>query len=80
MTPWMSNKSIEKYSEIVGEGVYVLEMGAGKSTVWLEQKGCLVEAYEDNEHWLKVVQDHLTTDRVNVHFVQNYESEIAKYP
>ena len=33
MTPWMSNKSIEKYSEIVGEGVYVLEMGAGKSTV-----------------------------------------------
>jgi len=80
MIPWMSGKSIEKYSSLVGDGIYVLELGAGHSTVWLEQTGCLVEAYEDNEHWFKVVNDHLMTDRVHVHFGGNYESEIFKYP
>ena len=80
MIPWMSNAAIEKYSSLVGDGIYVLELGAGHSTVWLAQKGCKVESYEHDKHWFKFVNDHLTSDQVNVHFVENYESEICKYP
>tara|TARA_R110002012_G_scaffold134072_1_gene287320 strand:- start:15845 stop:16378 length:534 start_codon:yes stop_codon:yes gene_type:complete len=78
--PFMCNAAINKYSKLVFKGAKILELGSGYSTSWLEDLGAIVESYEHNEDWIKIVNPMLKTDNVNVHYHVSYEEAISTYP
>ena len=77
--PWMNEQAIMKYEGLLFEGVRVLELGAGKSTLWLEERGAIVESYEHDYQWFTELSGLLKTDNVNLYYESDYVSRIADY-
>ena len=63
MRAWLNPNGLTHYESLVEqlvadrypESPRVLEYGSGNSTVWLERAGCIVDAIEHNEEWLRKV-------------------------
>jgi hypothetical protein len=78
--PFMCDAAINKYDSLLFKGANVLELGSGYSTLWLAERGVIVESYEHNEFWIGVVKAMLKNEQVTVHYHQSYEDAISTYP
>ena len=58
--PWMNLQAVRFYGRLLQPNTRVLELGAGKSTIWLGRHGLEVIAYEHDESWANEVNDWIT--------------------
>lgn len=55
--PWMNLQAVVFYTRLLEPNMRVLELGAGKSTIWLGGWGLEVISYEHDEAWGCEVKD-----------------------
>jgi len=59
-SPWMNLKAAVFYTRLLEPNIRILELGAGKSTIWLGMQGLEVIAYEHDEAWSNQLRDWIT--------------------
>ncbi|MDB4400366.1 hypothetical protein N9Z85_02520 [Akkermansiaceae bacterium] len=65
--PWVTFQALDFMEAYVKRNMTVFEWGSGGSTLWFQEKGCKVEAYEHHEAWYELVKSKLLNDN-KVHF------------
>lgn len=80
--PWIVPAAVGWLGRRMRPGWSVLELGSGRSTLWLSRRAGSVLSFEDNEDWLERARRLLKEERVaNVELrrlpVERFASEIA---
>lgn len=56
--PWLTDASIASIGQYISADMYILEFGAGGSTVWFSQR-CRVVTIEHDQKWLTAIAEHV---------------------
>ena len=80
--PWIVPAAVGWLGRRARRGWRVLELGSGRSTVWLARRTASVLCFEDNEFWLGRAQEMLVAaglENVELHHlpVETFSSEVA---
>lgn len=83
--PWIVPAAIGWLRRRIGRDWRVLELGAGRSTVWFARRAGSVLSFEDNGHWLKLArqrldQEGLANAELRELAVERFTSEVAALP
>jgi predicted O-methyltransferase YrrM len=62
--PWIVPAAVGWLGRRMRRNWRVLELGSGRSTVWLARRSESVLAFEDNEHWLERARGLLASDGI----------------
>ena len=65
--PWVTFQALDFIETYVQPNMKVFEWGSGGSTLWFQEKGCKVNAYEHHEEWYELVKSKLSNDN-KVHY------------
>lgn len=53
--PWIAMDAIEFLDGFIKKGMEVFEYGAGGSTVYFHEKGCVVSSVENDQEWVNIL-------------------------
>ena len=83
--PWIVPAAIGWLSRRMRRDWNVLELGSGRSTVWLARRSARVVSFEDNEHWVARAREQLAAAGVeNAELrqlpIERFVPEVAALP
>lgn len=83
--PWIVPQAIGWLGRRMRRGWTVVELGSGRSTVWLARRAGTVIAYEDNDYWIErvrglVAERGLANVEIRHQPVFSYADELAALP